>query len=211
MAKMKGHRWFASFWEVMVRLEGPVLRRLREKTLADLRGRVLEVGCGNGANFHLYPPEVSELVGVDPDPFMVERARRRAAELDRRIEVLEAPAEGLPFPDASFDAAVSTLVLCSVHDPAKALAEVRRVLKPGSELRFFEHVRYPDGPLGAVQDFVTPVWRWFGAGCHPNRRTAEAIRQAGFEIVELRHLRVAPPLPPMLCARPAIQGRARVP
>lgn len=211
MAERKGHRWFASFWEMMVRFESPAIRRLRDETLSGLRGRVLEVGCGNGANFHRYPPEVSELVGVDPDPFMVDRARRRAAQLDRKIEVLEAPAEELPFADASFDAAVSTLVLCSVDDPAKALAEIRRVLKPSGELRFFEHVRYPGGPLGAVQDIVTPVWRWFGAGCHPNRRTAESILKAGFEIVEIRHLRVVPPLPPMLCTRPAIQGRARAP
>lgn len=211
MAERKGHRWFASFWEMMVRFESPAIRRLRDETLSGLRGRVLEVGCGNGANFHRYPPEVSELVGVDPDPFMVERARRRAAQLDRKIEVLEAPAEELPFADASFDAAVSTLVLCSVDDPAKALAEIWRVLKPGGELRFFEHVRYPDGPLGALQDIVTPVWRWFGAGCHPNRRTAESILEAGFEMVEIRHLRVVPPLPPMLCTRPAIQGRARAP
>ena len=106
----------------------------------------------------------------------------------------------LPFAGAAFDAVVATLVLCTVADPARALAEVRRVLEPGGEFRFIEHVR-ADGWIGRVHDVITPIWRRIGAGCHPNRRTVEAIAAAGFEIVEPRARR--------LPAMPLILGVAR--
>lgn len=208
MAPVSGHKWFAAFWDRMVKMEGRAVRKARTETLEGLRGRVLEIGCGNGANFSLYPAQVTELVATEPDPYMIERAQKRAAELDQNIEVQQAPAERLPFEDASFDAAVCTLVLCTVPSQEQALLEIKRILKPGGELRFFEHVRYHNRIGAFAQDIILPIWRWIGAGCHPNRDTASAIRAAGFEMRDLRSLTVVPPLPPMCIARPCILGVA---
>jgi len=208
MSAVHGHRWFAAFWDRMVKVESGTVRKMRDETLAGLGGRVLEIGAGNGANFHRYPETVTEIVATEPDPYMIERAEESAKELGRPITITQAPAESLPYGDGEFDAVVSTLVLCTVTDLPKALAEARRVLKPGGELRFFEHVRY-DGGFGAfLQDTVRPVWGWVGAGCRPNQDTESAIRAAGFEIKELNHFKSGPPVPPMCFTRPCIQGVA---
>src|SRR5439155_22993357 len=126
---------------------------------------------------------------TEPDTFMLERARQHLAELSAdNIELRQCPAEDLPFPEGSFDSAVSTMVFCSVSVPNKALAEIRRVLKPSGTFRFIEHVR-PEGGLKArIFDAITPIWSWFGAGCHPNRRTLESIEQAGFEVEKLERV-----------------------
>jgi SAM-dependent methyltransferase len=126
-AQQKGHKWFAAYWDRMTRMESRGLQELRDRTVSGLAGRVLEIGAGNGANFHRYPATVTQLVATEPDPYMLERARKRAAEINRPIELHQAPAEDLPLEDASFDAAVSILVLCSASDLAQALAEVKRV------------------------------------------------------------------------------------
>lgn len=208
MSEKQGHRWFAAFWERMVKAEPAKIRKLRDKTLAGLSGRVLEVGAGNGANFHRYPDTVTEIVASEPDPYMIERAEKRAAMIDRPIKIVQAPAEALPFTDGEFDAVVSTLVLCSVPDVGQALAEIQRVLKPGGELRFFEHVRY-ENPFGSrVQDVLQPVWTWLGAGCRPNRDTEAAIVDAGFVMQQVDHLSGSPPIPPLCLTRPCIQGAA---
>lgn len=183
---------------------GPV----REELAGSAEGCVLEIGCGTGANFSHYTEKATEVVATEPDPYMLQRAEKRAAQMDRPIAVHQAPAEELPFPDASFDTVVSTLVLCSVDDPAKALSEVRRVLKPGGELRFYEHVRYESAFGGFWQDLVAPVWGWLGGGCHPNRDTAASIREAGFTIEKLERSKPLPPIPPMVCSRPHIKGIA---
>lgn len=171
--------------------------------MGDLSGRVLEIGVGTGASFEYYPPD-AQVVGTEPDPYMLERARRRLAENGRQnIELRQAPAERLPFDDASFDHVVSTLVLCTVLDVPQALAEARRVLRPDGTFRFMEHVRNDDSRFwGTVQDRITPVWRWFAAGCHPNRRTEQAIRDAGFRIEWVERMRIGP-------GTPAIYGVAR--
>src|SRR5581483_1378704 len=109
-----------------------------------------------------------------PDPFMLPRARRRARELGLQVVLVECLAEELPFPEASFDVVISTLVLCTVADPARSLSEIRRVLKPGGSLRFIEHVRF-DGARGNIQDRLVPIWSYLTAGCQPNRRTVENI------------------------------------
>ena len=207
-SQQKGHKWFAAYWDRMVKLEARGLRELRDLTVAGLSGRVLEVGAGNGANFHRYPQTVTDLVATEPDGFMLERAQKRAAELKHPVELHQAPAEELPFDDASFDAAVSILVLCSVSDQAKALKEIRRVLKPGGLLRFIEHVRYAGALGGVYQDLLAPAWRWLGAGCNPNRRTVEAIAGAGFTIAEVHDFKLAPPIPPFSVTRPAVFGTA---
>src|SRR5574341_128480 len=189
MTAQKGHKWFAAYWDRMTRMESRGLQKLRDHTVAGLGGRVLEIGAGTGANFRRYPDTVTDLVATEPDPHMLERARRHATELGRPIQLHLAPAEELPFEDDSFDAVVSVLVLCSVTDLPKALSEIKRVLKPGGQLRFIEHVRF-DGALGgAYQDLLAPVWRWLGAGCNPNRRTADAIADAGFTIESSRRFK----------------------
>jgi ubiquinone/menaquinone biosynthesis C-methylase UbiE len=132
---------------------------------------------------------------------MLKRARAKLAEVgSNNIEVRAAPAEGLPVPDASFDAVISTLVLCTVRDVPAVLAEVRRVLRPEGKLFFIEHVR-GDGALGRAQDLIRPVWSYFGAGCQINRRTEEALERAGLHVTVTTRTKLAPPLP-------AIIGRA---
>lgn len=192
----------------MVKAEPRFVRKLRDRTLAGLSGRVLEIGAGNGANFHRYPETVTEIVATEPDPYMLRDAEEHTRSLDRPIVLKQAPAESLPFEDGEFDAVVSTLVLCTVGDPAKALSEVRRVLKPDGELRFFEHVRYAGGLGAFVQDAIKPVWNWVGAGCRPNQDTESMIRSAGFDFRELHHVNASPPIPPMCFTRPCIQGAA---
>jgi ubiquinone/menaquinone biosynthesis C-methylase UbiE len=208
MATQKGHRWFAAYWNRAVKFEPASLKKMRRETLAGLSGRVLEIGCGNGANFPLYPDTVSVLVATDPDPYMMDNAGKRAAELSLEIEGYEAGADSLPFEDASFDAVVSTLVLCSVPDLDEALAEMKRVLKPGGEFRFVEHVRASSSVGAWFQDVSTPVWSWVGAGCNPNRDTKAAIEGAGFVFREIWHQHLAPPIPPLCLTRPAIRGIA---
>jgi ubiquinone/menaquinone biosynthesis C-methylase UbiE len=208
MATQKGHKWFAAYWNRAVKFEPASLKRMRKATLAGLSGRVLEIGCGNGANFPLYPNTVSVLVATDPDPYMMEAAGKRAKTLSLETEGYEAGADRLPFEDASFDAVVCTLVLCSVPDQEAALAEIRRVLKPGGEFRFLEHVRAKNSAGAWFQDTCAPAWRWLGAGCNPNRDTRAAIERAGFTLLEIRPQHLAPPVPPLCLTRPAIRGIA---
>ena len=207
---MEGHKWFASIYDrMMARAERSYMRRVREEIVGGARGRVLEVGAGTGLNFPYYNDHAEEVIATEPDPFMLEQAGRRTEEVGRPIELRQATAEELPFEDGSFDTVVSTLVMCSVGDPLQALSEVRRVLKPSGELRIYEHVRF-DHAFGAFwQDIITPVWRWFAAGCHPNRDTASLVREAGFEFERLEFTKPHPLIPPMVFARPHITGIAR--
>src|SRR3990170_7720188 len=207
--QQQGHRWFAAVYDrLMSSAERSFMKGVREEIAGGASGRVLELGAGTGANFAYYGASAQELFAIEPDPYMLERAQHRAGESGRPIDLRQASAEAIPFEDASFDTVVSTLVMCSVRDPLRALSEVRRVLNPSGELRVYEHVRY-DHPFGAFwQDLITPVWRWFGAGCHPNRDVAQAIREAGFNIVELERSKPLPPVPPMVFSRPHIMGVA---
>ncbi len=201
MPTERGHRWFAATYDLMTKPGEKKLGRLRKRLLAGLQGDVVEIGAGTGANFEHYPSGV-RVVAFEPDPHMLKRAQARLAALGRTdIDVRLAAAESLPFDDASCDAVVSTLVLCTVHDVAQTLVEIRRVLRRGGELRFIEHVR-GEGALGRGQDLVQPVWGWCAAGCHMNRRTEDALREAGFDIAELEHKKMAPWMP-------AIVGTAR--
>lgn len=147
---------------------------------------MLDLGCGTGANFAHFVPD-ADVVAVDPDWYMLRRALRHARELHRAIGLVEAPAEALPFADASFDTVVVALALCTVSDLDASLGEVRRVLRRGGELRFFEHVR-SEGGWARFQDAVTPLWRAVAAGCQPNRDTVGALRRAGFRTLSIeRH------------------------
>jgi ubiquinone/menaquinone biosynthesis C-methylase UbiE len=206
----KGHKWFASIYDrMMASAERSFMKRVREEVAGGATGRVLEVGAGTGANFAYYNDHAEEIIATEPDPYMLERAKRRAEDVERQIELRQAPAEELPFEDDSFDTVVSTLVMCSTVDPHKALSEARRVLKTSGQLRLFEHVRYEHAFGAFWQDIITPVWRWFGAGCHPNRDTASIVREAGFEFERLELSKPVPPVPPMVFSRPHILGVAR--
>jgi ubiquinone/menaquinone biosynthesis C-methylase UbiE len=179
----KGHRWFAAIYDKQMRsMERAFGAEMRRHALSDLKGDVLEIGAGTGANFEHYPAD-TRVTALEPDPFMLKKAEARLSSLGRTNIILRLlPAEELPFDDASFDAVVSTLVLCTVQDVPRSLSEMRRVLRPGGEVRFFEHVR-ATGFVGRTQDLVKPVWGYFGAGCNPNRRTEDALRGAGFNVV----------------------------
>jgi ubiquinone/menaquinone biosynthesis C-methylase UbiE len=206
---MKGHKWFAAFYDfLMAGAESTFMRRVRHEVVGQARGRVLEVGCGTGASFPYYQ-DPAAVVATEPDPYMLARAKRRARALGLPITLLQARAEDLPFPTGYFDTVVATFVFCSVEDVGRALMEVRRVLRPGGELRFFEHVRYHHR-LGAwAQDAITPLWRWLAAGCHPNRDTPRLMEKAGFRLVRLEILTPVPPLPPTVFIRPQALGVAR--
>lgn len=157
-----------------------------------MTGRVIEIGAGNGLNFGHYPDTVAEVVAVEPDDTLRTMAEAAADRASVHVRVVAGHATALPAADASFDAAVASLVLCSVPDVGGALAEVQRVLKPGGELRFFEHVRSSHPVFGRLQDAITPLWSRAGGGCHPNRNTAAAIEAAGFAIERIERVSYAP-------------------
>ena len=178
--------------------------RFRREALEGLRGTVVEVGPGNGPNFGHYRPPVERVVAVEPEPYL----RRKAAEAAElalvRIEVVAGDAEHLPLADGEADAVVFAHVLCSVPDQGRALAEARRVLRPGGELRIFEHV-HPEHRVGAAFLNLADRTFWprvFG-GCHPNRDTRAALAAAGYDVAGVRRLKpreggLEPPLPHLL-------------
>jgi ubiquinone/menaquinone biosynthesis C-methylase UbiE len=177
----------------------------RRRLLAGLAGRVLEVGAGNGLNFPHYPATVSEVVAVEPEPYLRRLALAAASQAPVPIRVVDGTAEALPAPDAGFDAVVASLVLCTVADPDRALAEARRVLRPGGRLRFYEHVRAEDPRLARWQDRLERPWGWLVGGCHPNRDTVAAITAAGLRVIQLDRFDL-PAMPPP--ARPHVLGVA---
>lgn len=179
----------------------------RQQLLEAVSGRVLEVGGGTGANLPYYANAVQDLVITEPEEPMARRLERKLANSAVKATVVRAPAERLPFEDASFDVVVSTLVLCTVEDPAQALKEIRRVLRPGGKLFFLEHVRADEeSSFARWQDRLNGVQNRIGHGCHANRRTLENIRTAGFTIerIERDQLKKVPPI-----IRPLIVGSAQ--
>jgi ubiquinone/menaquinone biosynthesis C-methylase UbiE len=165
---------------------------LRRELLRGLAGRVIELGAGNGLNFPHYPADVDELVAVEPEAYLRERAAEAARTAPVPIEVVDGVAGRVPAEDASFDAAVVSGVLCSVPEVDSALAEVRRVLREGGELRFYEHVRGRNRLRGGFQDAVDLVWPRLMGGCHPNRDTLAAIESAGYTIESCRGFKFPP-------------------
>lgn len=194
-------RLFAAVYERLISAsEEAGVREWRRALLADLAGDVLELGAGTGLNLAHYPPAVRRLVLTEPDRHMrAKLTARLEAEppAPAAVEVVDAGAEGLPFDDASFDAVVSTLVLCSVPDQAAALAEIRRVLRPGGRLVYLEHVAADHKP-GRLkwQRRIEPLWRRIAGGCHLTRRTLRSIEAAGFDVAGHRResMRKASPL-----------------
>ena len=160
------------------------LSQERDGLLARAAGATIEIGAGTGLNLSHYPPEVTRLCLVEPDPDMRKRLRRRTGGRGD-VQIVDARAEALPFPNASFDTAVVTFTLCSVADPDIALAEIARVLRPGGQLLFLEHVRDTDPTIARKQDH--PVFPYSWIGCHPNGDTLAAISQAPSEITTVQH------------------------
>jgi ubiquinone/menaquinone biosynthesis C-methylase UbiE len=194
----------------MAESEQACLSSWRAQLLGELSGEVLEVGAGTGSNLEHYPADVARLVLSEPDPHMRRQLSNRIAERGRSGVVLsEGSLEELPLPDASFDAVVATLVLCSVPNPARALSEIHRVLKPGGSFAFLEHVAAENNPGRLVwQRRVEPFWRLVAGNCHTTRRTADHITQAGFELEWIERESVRKALP---WVRPSIRGIARRP
>jgi SAM-dependent methyltransferase len=162
----------------------------RRRLLAGLAGRVVEVGAGNGRNFAHYPESVTEVVAVEPDDTL--RRFAEAAAKSAPIPVRVVAGHGDALPDGPFDAAVVSLVLCSVPSPARSLSEIGRVLRPLGELRFYEHVRSANPVFGLLEDAIAPVWRRAAAGCHLNRDTLTAIERAGFDVQEVTRFAFSP-------------------
>ncbi|CAA9495518.1 MAG: probable methyltransferase [uncultured Solirubrobacterales bacterium] len=190
------------------RAEDAGQREHRRELLEGLSGRVVEVGAGNGLNFAHYPAAVGEVLAVEPEPFLRERARTAAASAPVAVRVLDGTAERLPLDDASVDAAVVSLVLCTVPDQAAALAELRRVLVPGGELRFYEHVRSERTGFARFQRVADLLWPHIAGGCHTARDSGRAIEVAGFRIERCRRLTFRP-CSVIAPIAPHVLGRAR--
>ena len=180
-----GHVFAAMYDRMVGKIERAGLAEHRRALLAGASGDVLEIGGGTGANLEYYGDTVCSLTLVEPEKPMLKRLERHVEQRAPKAKVLRAPAEDLPFNDASFDVVVSTLVFCTVDDVPRALRELRRVLRPRGKLLFIEHVRSDDEKLARTQDRMLPINVRIGHGCHPNRRTLDSIRDAGFEIASL--------------------------
>jgi len=199
---------FAATYDLQTkRAEQAGLTALRQGLLAQASGRVLEVGGGTGANLAHYGPTVTRLTVTEPDIHMLKRLTRRAQAHAPDTTVLRAPAEDLPFEDSSFDAVVSTLVLCGVDDQPRALREICRVLRPAGRLLFLEHVRSADPELAKKQDRMNWI-NQLVVGCDCNRPTLNTIEAAGFSVTALEHTTL-PKAPSFV--RPTIVGSAMAP
>jgi ubiquinone/menaquinone biosynthesis C-methylase UbiE len=188
------HPLFARFFD---RLSGAMEKevgRWRDELLAGLSGRVIEIGAGNGMNFRHYPASVEQVVALEPEPYLRAKAQRAAQTATVPVSVRAGVADSLEVEDASFDAAVACLVLCTVPDQQAALGELRRVLKPEGQLRFLEHVRSEKPGKARVQTLLdgARIWPRIGGGCHCSRDTLTAIRAAGFRVEQERSLDVGP-------------------
>jgi SAM-dependent methyltransferase len=198
-------RLFAAVYDTVGKgSEAAGMREERRQLLAGAEGATLEIGAGTGLNLEHYPEAVTRLVLAEPDRHMRRRLRRRLEALGRSAEIVDAPAEDLPFPDATFDTVVLTYVLCSVPDQAEALTEVARVLKPEGRLLFLEHVRSTDPKLARRQDRIRPLYNLFG--CNPNRDTLARIEGSPLTVESVKHGEV--PKAPK-AGRPLIVGTAR--
>jgi ubiquinone/menaquinone biosynthesis C-methylase UbiE len=201
-------RFFAAMYDRQIaRSEKAGLRAFREALLAGAAGDVLEIGSGTGSNLPCYGPAVTSLTMTEPQPPMLRRLQHKASGHTQDVTILRAPAEDLPFDNGSFDVAVSTLVLCGVDDQPRALRELRRVLRPGGQLLFIEHVRSGDPARARLQDRMNWLNRLLVC-CDCNRPTLDSIRAAGFTPGQVEHTTL--PTAPKF-ASPTIMGAATTP
>lgn len=177
--------------------------RYRRAALVHATGRLLMIGLGPGTDLKFVPPDVTSVAAVEPVAAFRRMASRLADRYGIAAHIVDGRGESIPFGDNTFDSVHIGLVLCSVDDVAATLSEIRRVLVPGGRLVVLEHVR-GNGATGRLQDLVAKPWSWLAAGCEPNRRTADAIAAAGFDIATLRSIRTPVPFP----CKPHLQGFA---
>lgn len=209
MMRRVRHPLFARFYQRFAAVaERAGASEHRDRLLAGLHGRVVEIGAGNGLNFAHYPATVTEVVAVEPEPYLRARAAEAASTAPVHVMVLDGTADAIPLPDQSVDCGIASLVLCSVADQAAALAELHRVIRPDGELRFYEHVAADDPRWARRQRRSDRVWSWFAGGCHITRHTENAIAAAGFNIETCDRFLFQPCLGAKLAA-PHIIGRAR--
>jgi ubiquinone/menaquinone biosynthesis C-methylase UbiE len=183
-------------------------RRYRREAMSNAVGRLLIVGVGPGTDLMFLPPAVTSVAAVEPEAAFRKMASALASRHGVAVDMVDGVAESIPFPDNSFDSVHVGLVLCSVDDVDAALREIRRVLVPGGRLVVLEHVR-GDGAMGRFQDLIAKPWSWLASGCHPNRRTVDAIAAAGFDTGGLRSIRrtlVPPPCTPHLQGFATLSG-----
>jgi SAM-dependent methyltransferase len=202
--------WFARLLARASRIEarkgGTAHRR---RLLAGLDGRVVEIGAGTGINFALYPSTVTQVLAVEPEANLRAMAKEAAATAPVPVIVIDALAESLPFPRGSIDAVVAAGVLCSVPDQRRTLAELRRILRPRGELRFYEHVIARNRPGAAAQRVLgATVWPRMMGGCHPDRATDDTVGAAGFDIVACERFTFRPTMLSVPVA-PRVLGKAR--
>jgi ubiquinone/menaquinone biosynthesis C-methylase UbiE len=181
------------------------MRDMRRQVVSQARGRTLELGAGTGLNLVHYGPEVTELVLLEPDSHMGAKLREKVEASGRDARIVTSSAEQLPFEDESFDTVLGTLVLCTIPDHERAIAEVARVLKPGGRMLFLEHVRSDDPGLARWQDRLRPVWQFVAVGCQCNRDTLAAIERSPLTVDRARRGKL-PKAPPLV--RPTIEGVA---
>lgn len=181
------------------------MRDRKAALFANLKGTVLEIGPGTGANLSYYPQEI-HWIGIEPNPFMHDYLRDKAQTLGLTLDLRQGTAEDLGLADDSVDAVVSTLVLCSVPNLAQTLEEIRRVLKPGGRFLFVEHVAAPQGTwLRRMQQGMRPLWQALADGCHPDRDTGKALKAVGFREVSYEAFEGPVPIP---LVKPHILGSA---
>ncbi|MGH2712894.1 MAG: class I SAM-dependent methyltransferase [Thermoleophilaceae bacterium] len=207
-AKSVRHPIFARFFDRLSRLMEREIGQHRQELLAGLSGRVVEIGAGNGMNFQHYPHTVEEVVALEPETFLRHKADQAARDAPVQISLRDGLADPLPLESDSFDGAVASLVLCTVPDPRRALGELRRVLKPGGELRFLEHVRSDRPRKASIQERLdrSGIWPRVGGGCHCARDTLAAIEAAGFHIDQVQSLDFGPS---WVVTNPHVLGIAR--
>ena len=180
------------------------VQKYKRQLFGGLSGTVLEIGPGTGANLRYFPKDRIQWIGIEPNPFMYQYVEKEAARLGMQIEVRNGIADELPVLDSSADAVVCTLVLCCVKDQRRSIQEILRVLKPGGKFVFIEHVAAPRGTwLRRFQNWVTPVWRRMGDGCHPNRETWIELERGGFGELTCQNFKAPFPI-----VRPQIMGAA---
>lgn len=195
----RGSLFARAFASIGPRMDGRGAAEHRRTLVAEATGVVVEIGAGYGATFEHYGDRVTRVLALEPDAHLRAAATATASRVPLDIDVRAGVVESIPLADGTVDTVVSSLVLCSVRDQAAALAEIARVLAPGGRLLVYEHVRSNNGALALAEDAMTPLWGLMAGGCHPNRDTVAAVREAGFTVDSERRFgfAVLPGVPPV--------------
>jgi ubiquinone/menaquinone biosynthesis C-methylase UbiE len=172
-------------WILDATMRQGVLDAYRRRVAGAADGRVLEIGLGSGLNLQYYGAAVAEIIGLDPSAALLTKARRARTRAGQRVTIIEGSAEALPLTSGSLDTVVTTWTLCSIPHVSRALAEARRVLRPGGQLLFVEHGVSPDPAVTRWQDRLTPIWKRIAGGCHLNRPIEDLVKEAGFRIEQI--------------------------